>query len=114
VIELRRFLGVLNYYRQCIPRAAHDQAILNEYLRDNKKNDRRPIEWSEEANKAFKKCRRILAETALLAHPCQGAPLSLTTDASEVDRSGSGTNSGWKNSTSRLFFQKTKHCGKEV
>jgi len=84
VIELRRFLGMLNYYRQCIPRAAHDQTILNEYLKDNRKNDRRPIKWSEEANKAFEKCRRALAEATLLAHPCQGALLSLTTDASEV------------------------------
>lgn len=84
ILELRRFLGILNYYHRCIPRAAHNQAILNEYLRDSKKNDKRPIEWSEEANQAFKKCRKALAKTALLAHPCDEAPLSLTMDASET------------------------------
>lgn len=84
ILELRRFLEILNYYRRCIPRAAHDQAILNEYLRDSKKNDKRPIDWSEEASKAFDKCRKALVEAALLAHPSDGAPLNLTTDVSET------------------------------
>lgn len=84
VQELRRFLGILNYYRRGISRAAYDQAILNEYLRNSKKNDKHPINWNEKANEAFEKCRQALANAALLAHPCEGAPLSLTTDASEI------------------------------
>lgn len=81
---MRKFLGMLNYYRRGIPRAAHDQAILNEYLRNNKKNDKNPIKWNEKTNEALKKCRKALANTALLAHPCKGASLNLITDASET------------------------------
>jgi len=58
--------------------------VLNEYLRDSKKNDKRPIVWNEEASQAFEKCRQALANTALLAHPREGAALTLTTDASET------------------------------
>ncbi|KMQ86113.1 gag-pol polyprotein [Lasius niger] len=56
IIELRRFLGMLNYYRRCIKNAAHDQAVLNDYLKDSKKNDKRPIVWTSQANEAFDKC----------------------------------------------------------
>lgn len=75
---------MLNYYRRGIPRAAHDQAILNEYLRNSKKSDKNPIKWNEKTNEAFKKCRQALANATLLAHPCEGASLNLTIDASAV------------------------------
>ena len=84
VVELRRFLGMVNYYRRNIKNAAEDHAILNEYLKDSKKNDKRPIQWTEEADQAFEKCLNSLANATLLAHPCETAPLVLTTDASDV------------------------------
>lgn len=84
VVELRRFLGMLNYYRRCIKNAAHDQAILNEYLKDSKKNDKRPIIWTDQTNEAFNKCIQSLAESTMLAHPKEDAPLILTTDASNI------------------------------
>lgn len=34
VVELRRFLAMVNYYRRCLKHAARDQSILNEYLRE--------------------------------------------------------------------------------
>lgn len=34
--ELRRFLGMMNYYRRCIPGAAQIQSLLNEYLKSSK------------------------------------------------------------------------------
>lgn len=45
IIELRRFLSMINYYRRCIKNAAHDQALLNEFLKESKKNDKRLILW---------------------------------------------------------------------
>lgn len=75
---------MLNYYRRCIARTAHDQTILNKYLRDNRQNDKRPIDWGEEASQAFEKCRQALANAVLLAHLHEEAPLTLTTDASEI------------------------------
>lgn len=84
VVELRRFFAMLNYYRRCIKNAAKEQAILNEYLKNSKKNDKRPIQWTQEADRAFEKCLHSLANATTLAHPQEGAPLLLTTDASNT------------------------------
>lgn len=84
VVDLRRFLGMINYYRRCVKGAAHDQAILNEFLKDGKKNDKRPVAWTPEAEAAFEKCKKSLSEATMLAHPQDAAPLILTTDASAV------------------------------
>ena len=82
--ELRRFLGVINYYRRCIPKAAHMQAILNDYTRDSKKNDTRPVLWTPEAEQAFEDCKNSLRNAIVLAHPSSNVPLALVTDASDV------------------------------
>jgi hypothetical protein len=34
VVELRRYLGMINYYRRCLPHAAHILVPLNEHLKD--------------------------------------------------------------------------------
>ena len=83
VAELRRFLGMINFYRLSIPHAAPMQAPLNVYLRDSKKNDKRPIAWSEEAESAFNKIKACLAEATLLAHPRHSAETRIVTDASD-------------------------------
>lgn len=84
VIDFRRFLGMLNYYRRCIKNAAYDQAILNEYLKDSKKNDERSIAWTDQANEAFSKCMQSLTESTMLAHPKEDALLILTADALNI------------------------------
>lgn len=84
ISELRRFLGILNFYRRYIPHAAKTQAILNEYLKDAKKKDSRPVQWTQEANEAFEQCRNSLTNAVLLAHPREAVPLILTTDASDL------------------------------
>ncbi|UYV84114.1 hypothetical protein LAZ67_X001216, partial [Cordylochernes scorpioides] len=53
VQDLRRFLGMLNFYRRFLKNAAEDQAILNDFLKGSKKNDKRPIPWTEEAEQKF-------------------------------------------------------------
>lgn len=80
--ELRRFLGMLNFYRRFIPNAAQSQALLNEYLGDNTKK-KNIINWTEEANSAFCQCKISLANATLLVHPLENVPLSLTVDASD-------------------------------
>lgn len=84
VSELRRFLGIVNFYRRFIPHAARPQALLNEYLVGAKKNDKRPIAWTLETEKAFLECKTQLANSSLLAHPLENAPLALQTDASDA------------------------------
>lgn len=82
--ELRKFLGIINYYRRCLKNAAHDQAILNEYLKDSRKNDKRLIDWTATAEEAFNRCEQELAHVTKLAHLAPSVPLILTTDASDT------------------------------
>ncbi|XP_076394344.1 uncharacterized protein LOC100875763 [Megachile rotundata] len=83
VADLRRFLGMLNFYRRFIKNAANKQAPLNKYLEGAKKHDKKPIVWTSETEKAFEECKSSLANATLLAHPKINAPLLLQTDASD-------------------------------
>ncbi|UYV84107.1 hypothetical protein LAZ67_X001199 [Cordylochernes scorpioides] len=80
--ELRTFLGMVNFYRRYLENAASTQALLHDYLIYSKKNDKRKIDWSEEAKFQFERCKQDLASAALLCYPNPALPLSLCTDAS--------------------------------
>ena len=84
VTELRRFLGMMNFYRRHLPHAATLQAPLNKHLSHAKKNDKTPISLTPEDVIAFEKCKESLANAALLAHPAPEAKLRLVTDASDT------------------------------
>lgn len=43
LVDLRRFLGAVNFYRRHMKDAAAIQAPLNEMLKDSKKNDKRAV-----------------------------------------------------------------------
>lgn len=83
VEELRRYLGMLNFYRSHIPHAAQDQTEMNKYLHNSKKKDKTTIEWTEEAEREFQKSKVSLQNAALLTHPRPDSPLALMTDASD-------------------------------
>ena len=81
--QLRRFLGMVNFYRDCLPDAARTQAPLNSLLQGNSKgND--VIAWTDDATRAFEKTRADLAQATLLVHPRIGARLALVCDASDL------------------------------
>ncbi|GFW34835.1 retrovirus-related Pol polyprotein from transposon 17.6 [Trichonephila clavipes] len=82
--SLRIFLGLLNFYRRFLPKAAEQQYLLSEFLKGSKgKKDSKPLNWSSEAITAFQRCKQALADAALLAHPSPSAPLALHVDASD-------------------------------
>lgn len=81
--QLRQFLGMLNFYRRFIPKAAQLQAPLNNLLQGGTKG-KTPVQWTESSKEAFEVCRRSLAEAALLAHPDPGATLAIVSDASDL------------------------------
>ena len=83
VQDLRRFLGMINFYRRFIPHAAQTQTPLHQYLNSARKNDKTIVEWTEEAEAAFETCKTELANAALLAHPAENLPLRIITDASD-------------------------------
>ncbi|KAL1512451.1 hypothetical protein ABEB36_002041 [Hypothenemus hampei] len=82
--ELRRFLGLINFYRRHISRAAEIQAPLHDILHNKtKKNDKTQIEWTPQTEDAFVKCKDSLASAATLVYPSKGK-LTLYCDASET------------------------------
>ncbi|GFW53108.1 retrovirus-related Pol polyprotein from transposon 17.6 [Trichonephila clavipes] len=81
--SLRKFLGLLNFYRRFLPKAAEQQYFLSEFLKGSKGKDSKPLNWSSEAITAFQRCKQALADAALLAHPSPSAPLALHVDASD-------------------------------
>lgn len=84
VSDLRRFLGMINFYRRSLPHAAHSQAPLLEYLKDSKKRDKRVIPWNETSERAFEIVKKELADATLLVHPNEFAQVRLVTDASDT------------------------------
>ncbi|GFW71895.1 transposon Tf2-6 polyprotein [Trichonephila clavipes] len=78
ITQLRRFLGMLNYYRRFIRQAAHILAPLPEEA----------LEWTDEATTAFELVKQALAHATLLHHPIPNAPLSIWVDASDFTVGG--------------------------
>lgn len=83
VKELRRFLGMINFYRKFIKNAARIQAPLNELLKGAVKGSH-PIELTESTLESFKACKESLCNATLLAYPKCENKLSLVTDSSQT------------------------------
>ena len=85
---LRRFLGMINFYRRFLPKAAAYQASLNSALHGLKASQ--PVNWTPALLADFEECKRSLGDATLLAHPVADAPLSigLFTDASKKSVGG--------------------------
>lgn len=83
VKELRRFLGMINYYRRFLPKAAEVQAPLHALLTGSVKASH-PVNISGKTLEAFNACKESLSKAALLAHPDPEAKLSLVTNASDT------------------------------
>ena len=62
--QLRRFLGMLKYYRRFIPAAAATLQPLNRML-SSRKYSRQTLRWNEEAEEAFSAIK-----TKLIRFPC--------------------------------------------
>ncbi|CAH2087681.1 unnamed protein product [Euphydryas editha] len=83
VRELRRFLGMLNFYRRFLPNAAQSQAPLNALLTGSVKASH-PVNITGPALVAFEQCKQDLCNATLLSHPDCDSQLALVTDASDV------------------------------
>jgi predicted aspartyl protease len=80
--QLRQFLGLINFYRNFIPKAASLQAPLHAVLTPKTKS-KATINWTPEMAQAFTDCKQSLSTATLLAHPIIGVDLALSTDASD-------------------------------
>jgi len=82
VIQLRRFLGMLNFYPRFLPHAAAIQTPLHDALSGPKVKGSLPVTWNDTLVAGFNECKGSLSQATLLAHPHPTAPLALVTDAS--------------------------------
>ncbi|XP_050359949.1 uncharacterized protein LOC126779872 [Nymphalis io] len=82
--ELRRFLGMINFYRRFIPNAAKVQAPLNQLLVGPKTKGSQPINMTPALLESFELSKKQLSEATLLVHPDPQAELSIQTDASDT------------------------------
>ncbi|GFX67303.1 retrovirus-related Pol polyprotein from transposon 17.6 [Trichonephila clavipes] len=73
--DLRRFLGMVNFYRRCLPSAAKYQSSLNDALSGLR--GAQPVTWTSELDTAFSKCKEALSKVTLLTHPAPDVPLGL-------------------------------------
>lgn len=76
VKEVRSFLGMAGYYRQCIPHYAHEAEPLTRLTQKKVK-----FEWGPEQQRAFETLRKLLTSDAVMAHPKTDKPYRLYTDA---------------------------------
>jgi len=84
VKDLRRFLGMINFYRRFLPKAAKHQLLLNEYLKGNKKDGSKKINWDSNSIESFETVKKELCIATLLAFPDPLAKLALFVDASNT------------------------------
>ncbi|GFW41451.1 hypothetical protein TNCV_465421 [Trichonephila clavipes] len=78
--DLRRFLGMVNFYRLFLPSATKYHSSLNDALSGLRGSQ--PVIWTSELDIAFSKCKEALSEVTLLTNPAPNVPLGLFTDAS--------------------------------
>lgn len=78
---LRRFLGMVNFYRRFIRNAAHAMSTLHDLVTHTKGEK---LEWTETADHAFKTVREIVSNCGHLAYIDTTAKLVLKTDASNI------------------------------
>ncbi|XP_077547961.1 uncharacterized protein LOC144160591 [Haemaphysalis longicornis] len=78
--DLRRFLGMLNFYRRFLPHAAEHQAHLHDALAGLRVNQ--PVTWTPTLAKTFEDCKAAPCTATLLTHLVPDAPSGLFTDAS--------------------------------
>ena len=81
--QLRRFLGMINFYHRFISNCAKLQQPLTRLLTGHAKNSRKQLEWNPDSQEAFILLKEALSNATLLAHPNPSAKLSLVCDASD-------------------------------
>ena len=82
VQQLQRFLGMLNFYRRFIPKAALVQALLNDLLQSNVRGET-PVKRTLETEAAFENSKMSIAQATLLAYPRINTLLAIFCDASD-------------------------------
>lgn len=77
--ELRRFIGMINYYRDMWIRRSDVLAPLTHLV-----SEKRKWEWTETQQQAFENIKQIISKETLLTYPDFTQPFEIHTDASHT------------------------------
>ena len=83
VMEVKRFMGVLGWYRRFVSNFATLAAPIDDLTKG--KREKAPIEWNPAAEKSFHQLKSALSSAPILASPDYSQPLKpfrIYTDAS--------------------------------
>lgn len=83
IASLKRFLGMINFYRRFLKGAATYLEQLDVLAITKRKNDPTPVAWTPAAEAAFSRAKEEIANATLLAHPSPNKQLYLHVDASD-------------------------------
>ena len=78
--QLRRFIGLVNFYHRFLPHCAELMLPLHSLL----KGKSRSITWTDTATASFNATKEALAKATLLSYPSPNAPTCLMTNASDT------------------------------
>jgi hypothetical protein len=78
--DIERFLGVINYFRDHIPKIATLTAPLDKLRKVNKLDKH----WTPVCQLSFEKLKHVLTCTTVLKHPVENLPFNVATDASNT------------------------------
>jgi cleavage and polyadenylation specificity factor subunit 1 len=80
--QLRRFLGMLNFYMRFLPHVAATQAPLHDVPSRPRVKGCHSINWTPDLRRVFYDFKTSLSRATLLAHTDPSAPLAFVTDSS--------------------------------
>ena len=81
--QLRRFLGLVNFYHKFVPHCADILQPLHSLLSAHPTRPKStPLTWTPDAEQAFASIKTALSDASLLNHPHPTAEVCLMTDAS--------------------------------
>lgn len=91
--QAQQFVGMVNYYRRFIPKLSHLLTPIFNHITKfadsskskskKKKIPKKDFFWTEECQKSLDTVKSALVHAATLTYPREGAPISITTDASD-------------------------------
>jgi hypothetical protein len=80
--QVRSFIGAVTFYRDFWRKRSHVLAPLTAIV--GKSNKKKPFEWTDECDRAFKEAKALLAADVLLRYPDPNLPYHIYTDASDL------------------------------
>ena len=81
--QLRRFIGLVNFYHRFLPHCANLMHPLHSLLSSGKAKPRN-LTWTDKAVTSFNATKEAPANASLLSYPTPDAPTCLMTDASDM------------------------------